>query len=927
MDNLLNIISKEDPRKLLKSTFEEISNRLKYKLGLENIVFIYEVNREILRSLSSTLLNIDQIRIHLTNDDELKNQLSAGQKVFYKFTSKNFDASDISSKELSLYLYPIVLNDKLIGAVGFFEDPTDEQLLKEELYYFSILINLVLETLKIQELKEKISLMVQLTSVLEEITEEDILIKNVLHLIKDSLHAECLAYWKYEENKLVLNYFLGLEEDKVKFKTLKIEDSLEGKALRERSSFILIGRENFENYPLAFEIDLKSSIHAIVEQNDEIYGVLSAYNREEGFDYRTYKNFDETDFSVLNDSAKRLAFSFHRMKLYRKLQDEVSKLTNLKESHEKLIEMQKEYLDRMNALDKISQAVRSVYDKNMAIKIMLLGLTSGRGLKFNRALYLEKDNVRGLLIPKLWVGPDEDEDANEIWKEANIQAIKYGSLTQYLKEEGINLPSNNKLTLSMQNKVLAYKGHPILERVVEKKQVIHVVPQMLKIKWEDLEDIYDIVRTDEFLIFPITGMLETKGVIIVDNKITKKPITPMDIEIIKLFKDNVGLAIEMIENYQELSQKTKRLEEQKDLMDYYRRFKDNILQNLPVAIIVVDRGGKITEWNKKAENIFSRPRENVIGTTIVDLVGILGDDIINIIQKVYHSRNYLKLQNYKLSLSDDERVFDIQFSPLRNEDLGVIEGIIIVFDDVTELYNLQKEMEKREKLAAMGEMAAKIAHEIRNPLTVIGGYLNRLNKKAGDNEYVQKYTKIILEELYRLENIVNDILEYTRGVKLMQVEEFDLIEVIREVLLMYEDFIKQKNIMLNVEWLNEKLFVRADRDKIKQVLINLIKNSIEVVDENGKIDIKVGIDGDRAFFEITNNGAPISDDVRDKLFTPFFTTKSKGTGLGLAICKKIIEEEHKGKIYLVKSDETGTSFRFEIPLTHNTSNNSNNNDK
>ncbi len=73
------------------------------------------------------------------------------------------------------------------------------------------------------------------------------------------------------------------------------------------------------------------------------------------------------------------------------------------------------------------------------------------------------------MIPKLWVGPDEDQDANEVWKEANIRAIKYGSLTQYLKEEGIRLPSNNKLTLTVQNKVLAYKGHPILERVVEKK--------------------------------------------------------------------------------------------------------------------------------------------------------------------------------------------------------------------------------------------------------------------------------------------------------------------------------------------------------------------------------------------------------------------------------------------------------------------------
>lgn len=917
MDNLLSIISKEDPRKLLKSTFEEISNRLKYKLGKENIAFIYEVKREILRSLASTVSNITQVRIQLSNEDELKKQLIFGQKVFLKLTQKNIDSGDIGVEEVPLYLYPIVLNDKLIGAVGFFEDPTDEQLLKEELYYFSILIDLVLETLKIQELKEKISSMVQLTNVLEEITEENVLINNVLHLIKNSLHAECLAYWKYEDNKLILNRFIGLDDTKVRFKTLDIENSLEGRVIKEKNSFFLIGRENFENYPLAFEMDLKSVIHAIVEQNTEIYGVLSAYNREEGFDYRTYKNFDETDFSVLNDSAKRLAFSFHRIKLYKKLQDEVSKLTSLKESHEKLIETQKEYLDRMNSLDKISQAVRSVYDKNLAIKIMLLGLTSGRGLKFNRALYLEKDNVRGLLIPKLWVGPDEDEDANEVWKEANIRAIKYGSLTQYLKEEGIRLPSNNKLTLSVQNKVLAYKGHSILERVVEKKQVIHVVPQMLEIKWEDLEDIYDIVRTEEFLIFPITGMLETKGVIIVDNKITRKPVTTMDIEIVKLFKDNVGLAIEMIENYQELSQKTKRLEEQKDLMDYYRRFKDNILQNLPVAIIVVDRGGKITEWNKKAESIFSRPRENVMGTSIVDLVGVFGDDIIDIIQKVYHSRNYLKLQNYKLNLSNEERTFDIQFSPLRNEELGVVEGIIIVFDDVTELYNLQKEMEKREKLATMGEMAAKIAHEIRNPLTVIGGFLNRLNKKAGDNEYVQKYTKIIGEELYRLENIVNEILEYTRGVKIMQVEELDLIEIIREVLLMYEDFIKQKDIMLNIEWLDEKVFVKADRDKIKQVLINLIKNSIEVVDENGKIDIKVGTDDGKAFFEISNNGAPISAEVKDKLFTPFFTTKSDGTGLGLAICKKIIEEEHKGKIYLVKSDDTGTSFRFEIPLVHN----------
>src|SRR5690606_38291906 len=120
MDNLLNIISKEDPRKLLKSTFEEISSRLKYKLRKENLVFIYEAKREILRSLASTVSNISQIRIHLSNEDELKKQLISGQKVFLKITSKNIDTSDAEIEEVSLYLYPIVLNDKLIGAVGFF---------------------------------------------------------------------------------------------------------------------------------------------------------------------------------------------------------------------------------------------------------------------------------------------------------------------------------------------------------------------------------------------------------------------------------------------------------------------------------------------------------------------------------------------------------------------------------------------------------------------------------------------------------------------------------------------------------------------------------------------------------------------------------------------------------------------------------------
>jgi signal transduction histidine kinase len=292
-----------------------------------------------------------------------------------------------------------------------------------------------------------------------------------------------------------------------------------------------------------------------------------------------------------------------------------------------------------------------------------------------------------------------------------------------------------------------------------------------------------------------------------------------------------------------------------------------------------------------------------------------GEDILNTIDTIMESEESLKYTNYKLKIGDQTKIFDIQFSLLRNREVGYVEGVILGFDDVTEIYYLQQEMEKREKLAAIGEMTSRIAHEIRNPLTVIGGFLNRMYKKMDDPIAVEKYTGIIDDEISRLEIIVSEILEYSRGQKLPEFEEIDLNKLIEDVLIMYEDFIKQKNITLEKAKNVDNIYVNVDRNRIKQVLINLLKNAIEVVTNEGRIEIKSGIDEKhRAFFQIKNNGAQIPEENQEKLFMPFFTTKTHGTGLGLPICKKIIEDEHKGNLYLVKSDEDGTIFRFELPL-------------
>ncbi|WP_129409603.1 sensor histidine kinase [Marinitoga lauensis] len=641
--------------------------------------------------------------------------------------------------------------------------------------------------------------------------------------------------WKVEGNKLILKEYIGFSEEDIKENILDDIVSLEGLCKKNKKPFLVVGKSRFEKFTVPLKSEILSAIYAPIIIDNIEYGVVSVYNRKEGFGFRPYKHFDNFDLSSLRNITRRLGLALSRIYLYDKLKDEIEKLITLKKNHENLIKIQREHLDKLNSLHKISQAVRSTFDKNNAVKIMLMGLTSVRGLKFNRALYLERDRTRGILIPKIWVGPSDDENVEAIWKEANKRALKYGDIVQYLREEAIQLPSNNKLTQSVKNKIIVYKGQTILERAVTKKHIIHVVPQMIKLKNDELQYLYDIIKYDEFVIIPITGKWETKGVVIADNKFTGQEITSVDIEILRLFQDSIGLSIETIENYEELKDKTKSLEEQKNLIDFYRRFNENILQNLALAVIVIDRKGKILEWNKKAELFFDKSREQIVGESAEILKEKLGVDVINSIESIFFTREEMKMPKYIIYQGNEEKVFDIQLAPLWNRDLDVIEGVIVTFDDVTENYKMEKEIARREKLAAIGEMTARVAHEIKNPLTIIGGFVNRMMKKLDQPEKIKQYSHIIMDELSHLESIVSEILEFSRGSRIPTFEYIDINSMINEIILMYQDFLHQKGLELKFEKMFDKIDVKCDRSRIKQVLINLIKNAIEATNEKNYI--------------------------------------------------------------------------------------------
>lgn len=913
IDSILKIIEHQYPKDFFTSITKEIALSLREKFGIDSFIFIFENERNILKLLGSSMdmdPRDDDLKVYYNDFPSLFEELKKNNIVELGFNE--FFSIYTLKEEKTVFFYPIFSGESFMGAVVLSKQYIQAENLREALRSYLVVLKLVVDTSSVNAFREKLGIFEKLSDIFDNSQSDETLINNILCLLKDTLFAEVAAYWKYEDEKLVLYNISGLEPSEVKKNILPIGSSVEGSLLNGEESLLLIGNTNFEKYENPFDIHMKSAVYSRLSVDNVTFGIVAIYNKKEREHFLPYKYFDSIDQIFLNSTVKRMGLGLSRINIYNRLKNEIQNLKELKQRHEESIRVQKEQLDKMNSLHKISQAIRSTYDKNNSIKIMLLGLTSGRGLRFNRALYLERDRIRGFLIPKLWIGPDEDEDVDMIWKEANRRALKYGDMIQYLREEALSLPFTNKLTENVKNMVLVYKGHPILDRVVSKKQVIHVVPQMLKIKHDELEDIYELVRTQEFLIFPVTGRFDTRGIVIIDNKFTGTPITNVDIEIIKLYQDSIGLGLEMIENYDELKEKTKSLEEQKNLIDYYRRFKDNILQNLSVGIVVVDRTGKILEWNQKAEVFFSKARESIIGTSIKLLSGTFNDDILNTIEQIYDTKSDLRFPNYKLNVHEEEKIFDIEFSPLWNRDLGVIEGVIIVFGDITEVYKLQKEIEKREKLSAIGEMTARIAHEIRNPLTVIGGFLNRMLKKLDDPQSIRKYSGIIQSELTRLEDIVSEILEYSRGERLPTFEKVSVSTIVDDVIMMFEDFIAQKEINIQKHMNEQELFTNGDKSRLKQVIINLVKNAIEVVPQKGSIKVHSFADDSTIIIEVENNGTAITPEIKEKLFLPFFTTKTNGTGLGLAICKKIIEEEHKGKLFLLKSDDFSTVFRIEL---------------
>jgi signal transduction histidine kinase len=243
---------------------------------------------------------------------------------------------------------------------------------------------------------------------------------------------------------------------------------------------------------------------------------------------------------------------------------------------------------------------------------------------------------------------------------------------------------------------------------------------------------------------------------------------------------------------------------------------------------------------------------------------------------------------------------------------GRILGAVVTIEDVSEIKSLTEQLIRADRLAAMGELTAGVAHEVRNPLGVIRASVQLLEDAGCDPARISEAADVIKQEIDRLDRVIKALLDFGRPSAPTFVQT-DVAEVLGDVVLFTQRFARQAEVRLSSEIEESLPWVSADPDQLKQVFLNLVTNAVQVMEAaGGEITLSARTEGDYVVVRVADTGPGIPASDLGKVFDPFFSTRSDGTGLGLTIVHRIIDE-HDGHID-VESHPQGTTFTVSLPI-------------
>jgi two-component system sensor histidine kinase PilS (NtrC family) len=346
-----------------------------------------------------------------------------------------------------------------------------------------------------------------------------------------------------------------------------------------------------------------------------------------------------------------------------------------------------------------------------------------------------------------------------------------------------------------------------------------------------------------------------------------------------------------------------------------RALHERIVESIRSGLITTDLDGNIFTYNASAEEITGYPSDGMIGRSIFSLFG----DIDESIKLTLASRSESEtLPRFEANLTTPDGFavrIGYSISPLYSED-NEVSGLIISFQDLTEIRSMEESIRRKDRLAAVGRVGAGLAHEIRNPLGAMRGAIQVLQSSMPPDSVQTDLMSIILRESDRLNNIITNFLSYARP-KAGNFGEIDLCETIRDsiTLLKHSPDVRPDHV-LSVNIPEQPLSISADAAQLKQVFWNLARNALHAMPEGGNLTIGAEmIPNNRVRIVIQDTGKGMSPDQVERLFEPFSNSTTGGTGLGLSIVYQIIKD-HNGTINVRSIEEEGTVITIEVPREH-----------
>lgn len=337
------------------------------------------------------------------------------------------------------------------------------------------------------------------------------------------------------------------------------------------------------------------------------------------------------------------------------------------------------------------------------------------------------------------------------------------------------------------------------------------------------------------------------------------------------------------------------------------RYMETLLANITAGVISVDPFGRITTMNKAAEQILGVKADEALGKTHEEVFRLEHLQVMREIMEDVRGQVSVE-REVKIPLPDQILTVMVAAATLRDDEEKVL-GVMVFLDNITQIQRVQR-------MEAWREVARRIAHEIKNPLTPIQLSAERLRRRyaktlEGNGAILDKCTSTIIKQVEELKNLVNEFSQFAR-LPSAELTLNDLNEIVQEALFLFKEGHKGIHFMFQN---GELPPLELDRDQIKRALINLLDNAVAAVDEKGEVRIATAYDRSVGIvrLEVADNGCGLAPEVRDRIFEPYFSTKKNGTGLGLAIVSAIVQD-HRGFIRVRPNEPKGTKFIIELPV-------------